>query len=150
MIKPQVGIGIAIYWFIEAWRSGGIKQVIKTFAPVTIAFLISFWIYGPWILRFKTTLDLSVDNMSLFPNGIFIGLVLLAYSIRRNEKRAAMASGPFLSPYVLQFTWSVPLLALIDDTWLLFVAWIGLWIPVLMRVWNSYLIMCLYGGGPDG
>ena len=150
MIKPQVGIGIAVYWFIEAWRNGGFKQIFKTFTPVAIAFLTSFWLYGPWLLRFKTTLELSVDNMSIFPNGFFIGLVLLAYSIHRNEKRAAMASGPFLSPYVLQFTWSVPLLALINDTWLLFVAWLGLWIPIVMRILNGWGTMCLQRGGPDG
>lgn len=150
MIKPQVGIGIAVYWFIEAWRNGGIKQAAKTFAPVTIAFLISFWLYGLWPLRFQTTLDLSVDNTSLFPNGIFVGLVLLAYAIRKNEKRAAMASGPFLAPYVLQFTWSAPLVVLVTEPWLLFVAWVGLWIPVMMRILNGWGTMCLQRGGPDG
>jgi len=150
MIKPQVGIGIAIYWLFEAWRKEGIKQVIKTFSPVIGLFLISFWLYGLWPLRFRTTLSASVDNMSLWPNGIFIGLVLLVYAIRKNEKRAAMASGPFLAPYVLQFTWAAPMLALLQEPWLLFAAWLGLWVPILMRIMNGWGIMCLERGGPEG
>ena len=33
--KPQVGIGIAIYWFIHIFKTKGFWAVAKTFAPVT-------------------------------------------------------------------------------------------------------------------
>ena len=49
LAKPQIGMGIAMYWLVEAWRTGGIQSVIKTFTPICIALLLNFLIYGNWI-----------------------------------------------------------------------------------------------------
>jgi hypothetical protein len=46
MMKPQIGAGVALFWLIQAFRSGGIRQVLVVFSPVTIAFLLSFLIFG--------------------------------------------------------------------------------------------------------
>src|SRR5215211_6482584 len=50
-IKPQIGIAIAPFWLVEAWRAGGWWQVIKTFAPFTLVLLLSFVIFGFWPLE---------------------------------------------------------------------------------------------------
>ncbi len=133
-IKPQVGIGLGLYWLITIWKDKGFKEVVMVFAPVTILILVSFMIYGPWVLRFRQTLAWSVDNTSLFPYGLFIGAILLIRSLKQKNDRLAMAAGPFLSPYVLQFTWVAVLCSLLDEPLELLVVVICLWIPVILRV----------------
>lgn len=143
LIKPQIGIGVTIYWLVDAWQAGGIKQVIKTFSPVTLVFLASFAAYGFWPLRFFETLAL-VDhtkatlgfnyNSSLFPYGIIIGLFLLHRTITRKDKRAGIAAGPFFSPYTVMATYGAPLVTLIDKPWFFIIAWAITWIPVLARL----------------
>ncbi len=133
-IKPQVGIGLGLYWFITIWKYKGLKEVAMVFAPVTILLLISFVIYGPWVLRFRQTLAWSVDNTSFFPYGLFIGAVLLIRSLKQKNDRLAMSAGPFLSPYVLQFTWVAILVSFLDEPFELLVVVICLWIPVIFRV----------------
>ena len=144
IIKPQVGIGIAIYWFFNILKTKGIWSVVKAFAPVTILTLISFWMYGFWPLRFQQTLELNAKssvsyNTSLWPQGIFIGIWLLYKAIRNEKPRMAMASSPFLSPYALQFTWVAVLAGLIQEPLELLLISIGLWIPVIIRVIHFYL-----------
>ncbi|MBN2116386.1 MAG: hypothetical protein JW730_07440 [Anaerolineales bacterium] len=133
-VKPQVGVGLGIYWLIMIWREEGFKKVVLVFAPVTILLLISFALYGFWFMRFGQTVARSVDNQSLFPYGLFIGAVLLIRSIKQKNNKMAMASGPFFSPYVLQFTWSACLVYLLDNPVELLAAVICLWIPVILRV----------------
>lgn len=143
MIKPQVGIGIAIYWLVEAWREGGVTQVAKTFAPVTVLFLLSFALYGFWPLHFQSTLTLAeqiqakdaIDyNASLWPFGLLLGLPLLIKSIRHRNDRLSMMSGPFLSPYALIATYAAALLGSIDKPWIFFTAWLITWLPVVLRL----------------
>jgi hypothetical protein len=51
LMKPQMALGVGIYWFFEAWQENGFKGVFKVFWPVTAAFLLSFVIYGFWPLH---------------------------------------------------------------------------------------------------
>ncbi len=129
--KPQVGIGIVIYWFIYTLRTKGLWNVIKTFMPVTVLTLLSFWIYGLWPLRFQQTLALSIRgkqyNTSLWPQGIFIGVWLLYKAIQSNQPKIAVTSSPFLSPYALPFTWVSVLVGLFDTPWELLIVSIALW-----------------------
>jgi hypothetical protein len=143
MIKPQIGIGITIFWLIESWRTGGLKQVIKIFAPVTLTFLISFALFGFWPLRFAETLSLAEDaksnmglyyNSSLWPFGLIIGFALLARSIYARDKRAGIISSPFLSPYTIMSTYGAPLVALADRPLFFVIFWLILWSPVLLRM----------------
>jgi hypothetical protein len=136
-VKPQVGIGLGLYWLVSLVRGKGWKAALLGFVPVTSLLLISFLLYGLWPLRFNQTLAWSVDNTSLGLQSVFIGAVLLVRSIRIRDARMALASGPFLSPYVLQFTWSACLVGLLNHPWELLVAVICLWIPVLLRIFNA-------------
>jgi hypothetical protein len=142
LIKPQVGIGIAVFWLIEAWREGGFRQVIKTVLPVTILILIAFALYGFWPLHFLQTLAMAreiksahgfIYNVSLWPYGAILGLVMLIQSIRTKEKRLSVMSGPFLSPYALTATYGTSLLAWIDKPLIFFVAWLLTWSLLLLK-----------------
>jgi len=143
VIKPQVGIGIVVYWFVHTLRSKGGWAVIKTFAPVASLTLASFWMYGFWPLLFRQTMEQSVRssvayNTSLWPQGIFVGIWLLYKSLQNNKPEMAMASAPFLSPYALQFTWVAVLAGLIQSPLELLIVSIALWIPVAIRIINYY------------
>lgn len=142
LIKPQVGIGITIYWLIEAYRAGGIQQVVKTFLPVTVLTLLSFALYGFWPLHFIQTLTMAREikssnaidyNFSLWPYGLILGLVLVIYSIIKKKQNLSIMAGPFLSPYALIATYATSLLAWIDRPIVFFIIWIFTWLPML---WN--------------
>jgi hypothetical protein len=99
VIKPQLSIGLIIFWLVEAFRSGRLKLVITTFAPVSIAYGLSLAVYGLYPLTSGSLLD-QWWNISNFPYSAWLGVALLIFSIRKQEKPAAIASGLFLSPYV--------------------------------------------------
>jgi len=139
VIKPQVGIGLVIYWFVHTLRTKGWWEMIKTFAPLGIVTLLSFWMYGFWPLLFQKTMEQSQNsslyyNTSLWPQGIFIGVWLLYKGIQKQKAGMALAASPFLSPYALQFTWVSVLAGLIGSPLELLLVSIGLWIPVIIQV----------------
>jgi hypothetical protein len=143
LIKPQIGIGITIYWFIEGWRTGGVKQIFKTFAPVTMVFLLSCALYGFWPLHFSATLELADKtelfqgfdyNFSLWPYGSVIGLLLLYGAFTKRDVRGAIASSPFLSPYTLIATYGASIIALSNRPVYFFLAWLATWVPVLVKI----------------
>jgi hypothetical protein len=136
-IKPQTGFAVGIFWLVEAWRKGGIKQVIKDFAPVTVAFFLSFIPFGLWPLRMFGVISYGTNiNSSLWPMSIPIGLVLLTVSLQRRKMNYAMSASPFLSPYVLFHAWSSAVISLINEPLQLSAAVIGLWILVGIRFFS--------------
>lgn len=134
-VKPQTGFAVAIWWFVDAWRKGGVSQVIRIFAPVTIAYLISFAFYGIWPLGMFNVLDYGKGfNASLWPQSIPIGLVLLVASIQKRNIRYAMPASPCLSPYVLFHAWSSAVFSFINDPTQMTAVFLGLWILVGLRL----------------
>ena len=131
-VKPQMGIAVAPFWLIQAWRQGGWKQVIKTFAPFTIVLALSFAIYGLWPLGSSRTADYWW-NASLWPMSIPVGLALFVTSIRKQKIEYAMAASPCLSPYVLLHSWVGALLAIVASVPETIAAVVGLWIVVGMK-----------------
>jgi hypothetical protein len=134
-IKPQVGIAVAPFWLIEAWREGGWKQVMKTFAPFTIVLLLSFAIFGLWPAGAETVIKVYF-NASLWPLSIPVGLALFVTAIRKQNIKYAIAASPCLSPYVLFYSWSGVLLAIISSIPETIAAVIGLWILVAIRYFS--------------
>jgi hypothetical protein len=135
MTKPQVGIAVAVFWVIEAWRVGRMRRVIALVSPLVIAFGLSVILFGPWFMQGAAAVGKEF-NTSFWPKSLPIGLVLLVASIRNRRFKLAMIASPFLSPYLAVHSWSGVLLGLLDDVPLLAVASAGLWL-----VW-------LLGGGP--
>lgn len=133
LIKPQIGMVVALFWLIEAWRESGFREVLRVFGPMMIVLLISFLIYGLWPVRFEQEIDLWW-NASLWPASIPVGLVLVVAAIRRRRVEFAMAASPCLSPYVLLHAWVGALMALVSLVPETIASVIGLWLLVLLRV----------------
>jgi hypothetical protein len=131
LMKPQVGGAVALFWLIDAWRQGGLKQVIKTFLPVTIAFVISFLIYGFWFIGANDLISVGW-NASLFPLSIAIGLVFVSLALRQREIRFAYMASPFMSPYVGIYGYGTVLLGLVTSTWDMLAATVGIWISIVI------------------
>jgi hypothetical protein len=135
--KPQLGLGVAIFWLVEAWRTGGWRKVLATISPTGLVFLISFVLYGNWLIG--ATFPLSQTwNTSLWPQSIPVGLLLIAWALRRRNNRPAIMASPFLSPYLAAHSWAVALLGLLPDSLLMIIGSAGIWITWLL------------GGGPAG
>ncbi len=128
-IKPQIGLGVALFWLVEAWRAGKVKQVVQTFAPVTAAWLAAFAIFGFWITRWEQEIDLWW-NASAWPLSVPVGLALLVAAIRRRQIEFAMPAGVCLSPYVLLHAWVGALAALMKLPAEMAAAVLGLWLIV--------------------
>ncbi len=134
-IKPQMGVAVAPFWLVQAWRQGGWRQVIKTFGPFAVILLLSFAIFGLWPLGSTRTADYWW-NASLWPMSIPIGLALFVTSIRKQKIEYAMAASPCLSPYVLFHSWVGVILAIVSSTPETITAVIGLWIFVAIRYFS--------------
>ena len=122
-MKPQIGFGIALFFLFESWQAGGIKQVIRTFLPVSILLFVSFALYGFWVSTIAGKWNNPV-NISLFPYLLPLGVYLL-YT---RQKHAAMASSICFAPYFTFFTLAAPLAALLERPRLMFLAWVITWI----------------------
>jgi len=134
VMKPQVGIGVILYWLVMSYREGGVKRVAYIFAPVTILTLASFALYGFWFLHFADMKG-NINNASLFPYGAIVGFVLMWLSLRKDGSgRYAMSASPFLAPYVSQFSWAAVLTPFFERPWLMAAVSAVLWVPVVIRV----------------
>jgi hypothetical protein len=133
-VKPQTGFAVGLFWLAQAWRQGRWRQVLITFAPVTVATLLSFALYGLWPFRFNNVLNIAQDfNASLWPMSIPVGLTLIVTSIRAERIEYAMPASPCLAPYVLFHSWSSAVVALASRKAEMFTAVIGLWLLVIIR-----------------
>ena len=128
LTKPQLGIGLVLFWLVQAWDQGKVREVMRVFAPVTLAFLVSFIPYGFWPLKMmKLTGDIWW-NGSLWPGGLIIGVALLVYALHRRSFPVSMISSPFLSKYLTIHGWNIALFGLLPFRYEFIAAWITIWI----------------------
>jgi hypothetical protein len=138
--KPQTGPIVALFWIAEAWRKGGLREVVRISWLISLVVLISFALFGLWPMRFRDILPLARNiNASLWPVSIPVGLVLLTASIRKRELRYAMGASPCLSPYLLFHGWTGALASIASSTTEMIAAVIGLWILVAIRAFTGTL-----------
>lgn len=136
VIKPQVGLGLILFILVEAWRTGGWRECLRLFWPVTLATLASFVVFGFWPMRYLEPVGYWW-NASLWPASIPVGLALMAAAIRKRQAEYALAASPCLSPYVLLHSWAGALAALARLPVEMTAAVAGLWILVLIRAWTG-------------
>ena len=105
MVKPQIGLPMAIFWGVEAWRKGGMDELKRTFVPLLKLFWLSMMLYGFWFLKFGAVTD-KVWNASVWPWGIPAGLVFLGLALWKRKLGWAVMAGPFLSPYLASHSWA--------------------------------------------
>ena len=46
LIKPHVGVGVFVFWVVQAWHKKGASGVLALVWPVAV--LLSMLVYGPW------------------------------------------------------------------------------------------------------
>jgi hypothetical protein len=131
--KPQIGLGIAVFWAIEAFRSGGLRRLVITFGPVTLLTLLSILPYGLWFVP-PAGIQNSYLNVSFWPESIPIGLALLTYSIRKSRINFSIIASPFFSPYLSAYSWSGVLLGLAAYPAELTAVSIGIWIWRILQL----------------
>lgn len=129
VIKPQLGLAIALFWLWEAYRE---KRLLRTFMPCGLALLVSFLLHGLWPLN-ATNVPPAYET-SLWPMSIPFGLVLLYHAVRSRNQRIALAISPLFSSHVMFHSWASFLLALAPNTIELGLAVAGSWIIVLLTV----------------
>ena len=124
--KPQIGIGIALYWGVSLLRERGVWYTVKTFAPVTIAYAWFVFIYQPgWG-------NVVEWNASYWPYGIPLGLALIVFALRHQESNLAILAGPFLAPYLGYYSWPAAMMGLARHKWEMIAAVAGMWIVALL------------------
>jgi hypothetical protein len=110
LMKPQVGIAIALYWLVVN------PKRIKTFLPVTLAFLISLAVYSDWlprlVIRGTKTGYYGTFDIGFFPYLVPLGLALLVVAIRKHKEAFAFMASPFFAPYVGANSYSIVVLGL--------------------------------------
>ena len=126
MLKPQVGLGIALFWAWGAWKKAGAMGVIKIFLPVTILYAASALIFYPWPFS-AGVMALKSWNRSLFPYAIPVALLLIAVSIYKEKKELAIAASPFMAPYVAINSYAPVLFPFLRNNRLMLFAFLANW-----------------------
>lgn len=133
LVKPQVGIGLAAWYAIEAWRTGGARRLAIVAGPVMLVTLGTLALWGWWPgLAAKTPQQWF--NAAIWPYGVPLGAGLMGLSIRKRNAKFALAAAPLVSPYVLFHSWAGALLALAGQTRWLALAVGALWLLILWRL----------------
>lgn len=132
LIKPQMGAAMIPFWLVRAFKQGGVRDVVVTFAPVTLVSILSFLLFGNWLSGRQADLLDSFWNASLWPWAIPIGVVLTALSLRDLRADFAMAASPFLSPYLAYHSWVSVLAGLIRRDFELTIAVAAMWFTAVM------------------
>ena len=132
LTKPQISAPLVLYWLVDAWRSGGFRRVLRVFAPVILVYVISFLIFGPWILHFGGALSSLSNTANVWPYGLLVGFVLVVASLRMRKPGLSLSAGPFFSPYLAPYSWLPAILGLLPEDALVIAACIALWVAFLI------------------
>lgn len=126
-IKPQATIGLIMLVILNQWQTKRWKGVMITMLPVTIAFFLSFIIWG--------LPPIPVNNpaqRSYFPLSLLVGLPALIMALKSQNEKWALFSSPFLSPYVT-FHGYLPILFAFNGKWVAIIT-IVLFIPFILGI----------------
>lgn len=134
LTKPQIAIPYALFWLVESWRIGGIKQVVRVFSPVLSMFIISFLFFGFWFRNIDSNILTAIYNFSIWPFGLVFGLTLVVYSLVKRKKEWSIIGGPFFSPYVAVHSWAAALLAILPNSMGSIAASVVSWIMYFLRI----------------
>lgn len=135
VIKPQLTFAYIIYLFVATFKKEKISGVIKVYAPVVTAYILSLIFFGFWPSKFLAAINSSF-NASLWPLSLPIGLVLLTTALRKDEAQYSIMASPFMSPYVLLHSWVVAFIPLATSSYETAAAVIGMWIVFFLRYFS--------------
>jgi hypothetical protein len=112
VIKPQVGVGVMLYYLFQTWKNERFWGCVRTFAPMIIAYSISVAFFPIWVTRMLENPSNSW-NRSLFPYAIPVGLLIMWLAIRRKNPYFALAASVFLTPYMTFYSYIAVQIALL-------------------------------------
>ncbi len=117
-IKPQIlSFGALVHWL-----NLGRKDKLRILFPILVVTLISFLIYGFWPLELYNLLNLISQNanVSIWPYGLPIGIVLLAIAIKQRNVYLGGLATYFFTPYLIShslFAYTAVLFTQIPKKW---------------------------------
>ncbi len=129
LAKPQIGVGVAVFWAWRSWKQGGWRRLLITFAPVGVTYILAFLAYYPYLLRGADVIDMGW-NYSIWPVSIPFGLALLSLAIRKNKLEWALIAGPLLSPYLGFYSWTGAILGALALGPEFYLVAAGSWLPL--------------------
>lgn len=97
LIKPQVSIGILIYWTILRFRNGGVWSVFKLFAPSAVCLLLSFCVYGFWPYNIIGLVER--EPFCWWPYSVVVGLYALYRAVSKRSISVAAIASVCLTPH---------------------------------------------------
>jgi len=114
IIKPQVGLGVILYYLYQTWKNERFWGVVRTFSPMLIVYLLAVIAFPIWIPRMLENPS-SSWNRSLFPYAIPVGVFVMWLAIRRKNPYLALAASAFLTPYMTLYSYSAVQIALLHE-----------------------------------
>ncbi|MCX7756102.1 MAG: hypothetical protein N2117_12805 [Anaerolineales bacterium] len=140
LLKPQTGAGVALLWLKEAWEENRLAGALNLATLTGVIFAASFLFYGFWPSELFESAILSRQpwNLSIFPYGVPLGMVLLWLALRWKDDATALAAMLLLSPYFAFHSLAVLFAAILlrfSDNRLRLAAWAVFWgLFVLQRL----------------
>lgn len=139
LVKPQMGLMVAVFWLIESFRKGGLRETLRVFWPVTVATLLSFVIFGLWPLYAMGNAPVDAGfNASFWPYSIPIGLVAMVAAFRERRIEYALMASPCFTTYITFHSWAGAVAALAKSKVYLTALIIGMWLMGLV-VYVTYI-----------
>lgn len=128
IIKSQVGLGLLIFWFVEAWRVRQLWGVLSRFGPLAVAMLASFALFGFWPERARFLAGDQVGwNDNIWPACLLIGVPLIVTSVLFRKLKLALAAGPYLSPYAFAGSYVGVIMACVKSPSLMVFVVVSFW-----------------------
>ena len=141
-IKPQIGVGVGFYYLMDFIRTKRYLDGLKTFAPVVAGYALSLAIFPIWLVRMVNNPS-NPWNRSLFPYAIPIGLFLLWLAVRKQNPYFALASTPFIAPYLSFYTYLVVQVGLLHEDVEKYIRRDVLHIMLFVFLWTIMLVFRL-------
>lgn len=103
-MKPQTTYPLILVMLLQAYDKGmekdkikgAIKELIYTGAPLAILTIVWLAVYG----LHTTDIHTNTGNVSIWPYGLIAGVPMMLISLYRRNKKLALASGSFVTPYL--------------------------------------------------
>ncbi len=125
-VKPQIGLIVFILMVIELWRAHRARSLL-VLTPFAIMLAFSF------ALGMRRTPIEQAWNISVWPYGLFPGVLLATYAIWKHDRKIGLVAAPLLAPYMTPYSWGAIMpgtmrgkwtaLAIIVLGWAILVIW---------------------------
>lgn len=129
LVKPQIGIVVAVLALLELWKGRRYKTIAALMVFEVAIFAVSLSMGMQWGFMIARS-----GNWSLFPWSLLLGLPLAWYALRRRDRFAGLAAAPLCSPYVGPQSWIAVLPAAARRWWIIAAVDVAVWGMALMFI----------------